>query len=341
MSLVERVWFGEDAAAAAGRAALWPLSLAYEGAMRARATLYDAGVFASEQPALPTISVGNLTVGGTGKTPFAAWLAGELSASVRPAVVLRGYGGDESEVHRRLNPGIPVVANPDRARGIAEAKRQGAEVTVLDDAFQHRRVARQADIVVLSAEQMLRPRRLLPVGPWRESLSALRRADLIVVTRKSAGAAESALAIEIARRHSDADIASVHLAPAALAGATDGEQLPLERLRGESVLAIAAIGEPELFRRQLVRAGAQVSLAAFRDHHAFSDAEVANLAGRAGKGMAVCTLKDAVKLAGRWPGPSRLWYVSQQLVVDQGAEHVTRLIKRVLSARAAAAPSAG
>ena len=342
MSLVERIWFGDDAAATVGRAALWPLSLAYGGTMRLRARLYDTGLLPSEAPALPAISVGNLTVGGTGKTPLAAWLAGELASRARPAIVLRGYGGDEVEVHRRLNPGVPIIANPDRVEAIAQASQAGAEIVVLDDAFQHRRVARQADVVVLSAEQMLRPRRLLPAGPWREPLSALRRADLVIVTRKSSNIDRAADAAQLARIVApDVPIAIVHLAPKALASATDGETAPLDRLRGAPAVAIAAIGEPQLFRAQLAALGAQVSLAAFRDHHRFTDREIAALARQAGNGLALCTLKDAVKLAGRWPGPSRLWYVSQQLVVDQGAEHVTRLINRVVTARAAAAPSAG
>lgn len=342
MSVVERIWFGDDAVAAAGRAALWPLARAYEGTMRVRASLYAAGVLPSATPALPTIAVGNLTVGGTGKTPVAAWLAGQIAPHARPAIVLRGYGGDEIEVHRRLNPGAPVVANPDRAQGILAAKGMGAEVVVLDDAFQHRRVARHADIVVLSAEQLLRPRRMLPAGPWREPLTSLRRADLVIVTRKAADEQRAAGAAGIARRYApDTPFASVHIAPRELASVTDGETASLEELRGVSVLAIAGIGEPALFARQLEGLGARVTLAAYPDHHAFTDADVSALARRAANGLALCTLKDAVKLAGRWPGPSRMWYVSQQLVVDQGAEHVTRLITRVVTARAAAAPSAG
>jgi tetraacyldisaccharide-1-P 4'-kinase len=103
------------------------------------------------------------------------------------------------------------------------------------------------------------------------------------------------------------------------------------------VLAVAAIGEPDAFREQLEALGARVQLSAFRDHHRFTDAEVRSLALAApADGLVVCTLKDAVKLGGRWPGPSRLWYVSQQLVVDQGAEHLDRLMSRALNARAAA-----
>jgi len=127
-----------------------------------------------------------------------------------------------------------------------------------------------------------------------------------------------------------------------LSSATGDMTLPLERMRGASVLAIAAIGEPDVFLEQLEALGAKVSLAAYRDHHKYTDAEIKSLALHVpADGLAVCTLKDAVKLADRWPGPSRLWYVSQQLVVEQGAEDLNRLLKRALDARAAVATTAG
>src|SRR5207302_6271240 len=115
-------------------------------------TLYDQGLFASERPALPTVSVGNLTVGGTGKTPFAAWLALELARASRPAIALRGYGGDEIAVHRLLNPSIPVLANANRGAAIHEAKAPGCDVRGLDDAFQPRGLDRTADLLLISAE---------------------------------------------------------------------------------------------------------------------------------------------------------------------------------------------
>jgi tetraacyldisaccharide 4'-kinase len=214
---------------------------------------------------------------------------------------------------------------------------------VLDDAFQHRRIARSADIVLLSVEQMMRPRRLLPSGPWREHLSAAKRADLLVLTRKSATTADREKATAMAREAApDVPIVALHLAPQALHTAEGDLTLPLDRLRGAAILAIAAIGEPNLFLEQLEEAGARVTLAAYRDHHAFTDAEIKSLGAHVPMdGLAVCTLKDAVKLTGRWQGPSRLWYVSQQLVVEQGAEDMNRLVKRVLNARAPAAPTAG
>lgn len=325
------------------RAALWPLSKAYDVAMAARTRLYDAGLLHAALPALPTISIGNLTVGGTGKTPFAAHVAAQLSRSARPAIALRGYGEDEVHVHRRLNAGIPVVVNSDRSAAIREAKAQGADVVVLDDAFQHRRIARNADIVLLSAEQLSRPRRMLPAGPWREPLAAARRADLVVVTRKSRSLADArgsaeTLAVEVP----GVPVVIVHLAPGELISATGDERLPLEELHGKRVVAIAAIGEPELFRQQLEALGAQVHLEAYRDHHEYTAEDIADAVRQVpAGGLAVCTLKDAVKLAPRWPGPSRLWYLSQQLVVDQGVEDLHRLLTRVLDARAPTATSAG
>jgi tetraacyldisaccharide 4'-kinase len=345
MSWIERVWFGESGQDVAARTILWPFAQAYGGVMGFRSRLYDQGVLRQEEASVPTIAVGNLTAGGTGKTPVAAHLVSELvQRGARPGIVLRGYGNDETEVHRRLNPDVPVVASVNRVSGAEIARTQGADVVVLDDAFQHRRIRRTADVLLLSAEQLDRPRRLLPAGPWREELEAAARADLIVITRKSADAAAGARAVELAKQAAPGvPTVAMHLKPAALRAVSGQEEsMPLERLRGARVLAIAAIGEPGLFARQLESLGAIVTLAAFRDHHPFSDSEITALARRAPESdLVVSTLKDAVKLASRWPGPSRLWYVSQQPVVEHGVEHLNQLLKRVMDARSTAAPSAG
>ena len=332
--VVERIWFGESGIARAVRGALSPASAAYAGMMRARRRMYDAGILAVTPAAIPSISVGNLTVGGTGKTPVAAWLARKLAQRARPAIVLRGYGGDEIDVHKRLNPDLVVVANADRAVALQRAKALGADVAVLDDAFQHRRIARVADVVLVSAEQMLRPRGVLPAGPWREPLTSARRADLVILTSKAITRGDRDLATSQLRDLiGDAPLAVVGLhADVLLDVAEPTRGMSAQELRGKRVHAIAAIGEPELFRKQLVWFGADVSLSAFPDHHAFTDREIASLASKRAD-LVVCTLKDAVKLAARWPGPNRLWYVSQQLQVEQGQEHIDRLLQRVLTAR--------
>ncbi len=332
MTTAPWIWFDKSVAAATARAAVWPLSFAFRAGVTVRRELYRAGLLTTHASALPCVSVGNLSVGGTGKTPIAAWLAGRLRARARPAIVLRGYGGDEAAVHRRLNPDVPVFVSPDRVAAVREARLAGAQLVILDDAFQHRRIARVADVVLVSVEQYLRPRRLLPAGPWREPVSALRDADLLVLTRKAASPADARDAL---RRLEDEvrgiPVAVVWLAPQRLERVDGVESLALEALHGAQVMAIAGIGEPDAFRRQLEQLGARTELAAFRDHHSYTHSDVRSLAGRVPKdGFAVCTLKDAVKLSSLWPGPRALWYVSQRLVVEQGADHVDRLCARVL-----------
>ena len=336
--MAERIWFGDGAAARAARVALTPFEVMYAAAMAARGALYDAGALAVHDPGIPAVSVGNLSVGGTGKTPVASWIARALhDRGARPAIVLRGYGADEPLVHELLNPDVPVVVAADRVAGVTEARRRGADVAVLDDAFQHRRVRRDADIVLVSADRWSGRVRLLPAGPWREPLRALRRAALVVATRKavSAEAASRVLAV-LERAAPGVPTAVALLAPASLRRVGDpGESLPLEAIAGRRVLAITAVGDPEAFRRQLEAAGGRVDPAAFADHHAYGESDVERLAERAARAeIAVCTLKDAVKLGPLWPREAPpLWYVSQRLDLERGAAALDALLSRVLRAR--------
>jgi tetraacyldisaccharide 4'-kinase len=339
MSGADRFWYGDDAIAGATRVALSPFSAVFGVVTAARTALYDNGVFATTAPAIPCVSVGNLTVGGTGKTPFAAWLAGRFREG-SPAIVLRGYGSDEALVHRKLNPGVPVVENPDRLAAVRDAVKQGARLAILDDAFQHRRIARMADIVLVSVEQLLRPyRMLLPAGPWREPLAAAQRAGLMVLTRKSASAKDAELAREMLRAAvPNIPIAMVHLAPHQLERADGKESRPLETLKGATVRSIVGIGEPGAFQRQLEQLGANVQMTALRDHHAFTAAEAESFANSTpADALVVCTLKDVVKLSPLWPPSRGLWYVSQHLVVEQGAEYLDRLCASVLERASSAA----
>lgn len=336
--LADRIWFGDGAVARAARAALLPLELLYAAAMSARGALYDTGALTVHDPGIPSVSVGNLSVGGTGKTPVASWIARELrDRGARPAVVLRGYGADEPLVHELLNPEVPVVTAPDRAAGVTEARRRGADVAVLDDAFQHRRVRRDADVVLVSADRWSGRVRLLPAGPWREPLRALRRAALVLVTRKAVSAdaaAEVVAALE--RAVPGVPTAIALLAPASLRRVGDpGESRPLEAIAGARVLAISAVGDPEAFRRQLEAIGGRVDAAAFGDHHAYGEADVERLAERSARAeIVVCTLKDAVKLGPLWPREAPpLWYVSQRLDLERGAAAMDALLSRVLRAR--------
>lgn len=315
--------------------ALSPLSWVFGAAVALRNAMFDLGVLRSYPLPLPSVSVGNLSVGGTGKTPVSAWIAQELLAmGAKPAIVMRGYGADEPLVHARLNPTVPVIRSPDRVAGAVEAKSRGATVLVLDDAFQHRRARRDLDLVLVAAEQTSAPR-VLPAGPFREGPRALRRASIVIVTRKSASLAEAeAVAAAWTGFAGAPQTAIVALRPGELlpARATDGLAEPLSALKGSRVLAISAIGNPAAFARQLEALGATVHSAEYPDHHAFSAQEGARLAARASQlDRAVCTLKDAVKLAPVWPrGAAPLWYLSQAVEVERGGALIREALRRLV-----------
>jgi len=334
---VERLWEDDGTGAAAARTALWPLELAYRAVITSRNMLYDRGVLPVHATGVPAVSIGNLSVGGTGKTPIASWWAGELlRRGARPAIVTRGYGADEPRVHAQLSADIPVIVDGNRVTGALSARRAGCDVVVFDDAFQHRRVARDVDVVLVAAERFSSHPRLLPAGPWREPLRALRRASLVIVTRKSADRdAAQRVAWELARVATDVPLALVSLALdelRSLSGLTSG---PLSMISGRRLLAVTAIGDPSSFEAQLRDAGAHVELSAFRDHHAFThqDSEALAERGRQFDGL-ICTLKDAVKLAAVWPrnGPA-MWYVSQRVTLEMGATFVDAAVQRLLDAR--------
>ncbi|MEO7998168.1 MAG: tetraacyldisaccharide 4'-kinase, partial [Gemmatimonadaceae bacterium] len=356
-SVAEWVWESTSTGARMARALLSPASALFSIIVKSRNDRFDASIANGDgrvrPTVLPSLSVGNLTVGGTGKTPVAAWCARELrKRGAKPAIVLRGYGDDEWRVHSLLNPGVPVVVAKDRLMGVAKASESGANCVVLDDAFQHRRAGRSADIVLMSADRWTGECRLLPSGPFREPMSALRRATTVVITAKAADAmqieqlerailaAAPASSISVVRL----TLGPLHLAtmiPAADSGGamkgrkTDSSGMldrPLEWLAGRKLVAVSAIGDPASFLSQISAAGAQVTHRRFGDHHAFSASEAAAIAREAEHSDGViCTLKDAVKLGPIWPRVAPpLWYVSQQVVVERGASALDRALARVL-----------
>ena len=331
---MERLW----ARRGAGALALTPASWVYALAMAARNTAYDRGLFASRSLGAPTVSVGNLTVGGTGKTPVSAWVAARLLAlGLRPGILLRGYGDDEPLVHQRLTPSALVEADPDRFAGARRARERGATAFVLDDAFQYRRAARDLDLVLVAAEQGDVTRQL-PAGPLREGRGSLTRAHVLVVTRKTASLA---VAEDTCRRWSaglpELETAVFSLAPSGLAPADPSSvavPLALSALGDRAVVALSAIGDHAAFESQLARHGARVVSRAFRDHHAFTDEEISALARSADVAdLVVCTLKDAVKLEGRWPAQAPpLWYLSQAVSVERGATELDRRLRALVPA---------
>jgi len=333
--LIRWLWTSRRIDARLARLLLLPASGLWRAMMAVRAATYAKGWAKVHDLPLPSVAVGNLTVGGSGKTPIAGWIAAYYaSIGLTPGILLRGYrGGDEAEVHRQALPGARVVADPDRAAGAALALAQGAQVLVLDDAFQRLDVRRDLNIAVVSAETTHAVRWSLPAGPWREGVPALRRADALVVTRKRADAASAlALAHDLAPRIRG-PVAVVHLAVTRYAGMLSGRQVGATELAGTRVVAASAIADPEAFIAQTKATGAAVQVATWRDHHVFRDEDVAWLAQAARKAdWVIITQKDAVKLRDRWPAsvPEPLVAVLD-LEWEEGQEALVRALHAVIA----------
>ncbi|MFS8637097.1 MAG: tetraacyldisaccharide 4'-kinase [Gemmatimonadota bacterium] len=357
---VERIWRGEAGVAGAVLlAALMPCEAAYRILSGAYHALYTRGVRRQHRVGIPVISVGNISVGGTGKTPVTRWVVEELRRrGARPAVLHGGYAPDEPALHRTWYPDVPVIVGRDRIAGGARAIEAGADVVVLDDGFQHRRLARDLDVVLVAAEGWTARPKLLPRGPWREPPKALHRADIVVVTRRTAPAeTASEVASAVRRWAPDATIARVHLRPMGWSRArvyagnvlVGGDGAPAPDLRGGvasegtadtletvgerradppagEVIAVAAIARPGDFVANAVAAGANVVDAVlYRDHHAYDADDVKRIAAVAAGRPIVTTAKDAVKLATLAPELD-LWVLEQGVVVEEGAEAIgTRL----------------
>jgi tetraacyldisaccharide 4'-kinase len=271
--------------------------------MAVRESAYRRGWFTVHDLPLPSVAIGNLTVGGSGKTPIAIWTAKYyVSRGLVPGILLRGYGADEVLVHQHAVPEAQVVADPDRTAGAERALARGAQVLVLDDAYQRLDVHRDLNIAVVSAETTRAVRWPLPAGPWREGLQALDRADAVVITRKRASAeAARTLAADL-RQKVAGPVAIAHLGLHYVEGMVSGRRHPASTLAGKRVVAASGIADPDAFVAQTKATGAAVQVATWKDHHDYRDEDVAWLAHAARRAdHVVITQKDAVKLRSRWP----------------------------------------
>ncbi len=302
--LIRWLWTSRRIDARLARAALLPISGLWLGWMRSRTAVYAKGWLPAHDLPLPSVAVGNLTVGGSGKTPIAMWIARYYAEKgVTPGILLRGYGGgDEAKVHARALPSAHVVADANRLAGAERALARGAAVLVLDDAFQRLDIRRDLNVLVVSAEATRAVRWPLPAGPWRESLDAVRRADVVVVTRKRASRdAADTLAAEL-RSHFRGPVVLAYLGLARLEGLVSGRETTPASLIGRRVVAASAIGDPGSFVAQIKATGAAVQVATWKDHHEYRQEDVAWLAHAARRAdHLVITEKDAVKLRDQWP----------------------------------------
>lgn len=306
--------------AATVRALLRLGEIPYTWAVGRRNRQFDRGAREIVRVEVPVISVGNLTLGGTGKTPFVAWIARHLrQQGVRVTIVSRGYGvsagarNDEAlELEQRL-PDVPHVQNRDRVAAARVAIDElECQAIVLDDGFQHRRLARDLDIVLLDALEPFGWNHLVPRGYLREPRANLARAQVVALSRADVVAAERRREIrdEAARLAPHALWIETRHAPEAWLSAS-GRELPLAELAGKRVAALAGIGNPAGFRHTLATSGLEVvEFREFPDHHAFSRDDVQSLIAWA-DGLdveaVVCTHKDLVKLGVDRLGRRPLW----------------------------------
>jgi tetraacyldisaccharide 4'-kinase len=316
--------------------ALWPAEFAYRIAVRARNTAYNRGWAAVSRAHIPVISIGNIGVGGAGKTPFAAWISGRLQASGHsPAIVLRGYGTDEILVHRELNPAIPVFADPRRSAAVEAAASAGCTVAILDDGFQHRAMARDLDLLLISVDSWTATRRLLPRGPWREGDAAFQRAHVIVLTNKSSSVEKCrAVRREVAASAGTRPIVECSIAPSGFSPLHDaGAMIPAYRFRDCSIVAIASLADPQPFANNLRDAGALVELIAFPDHHDFTALEASSILNRAAGRPIIMTHKEAVKLRDLLPGGTSAFVLHQRVDIESGADLLETALQNAVAAR--------
>jgi tetraacyldisaccharide 4'-kinase len=328
------LWTSRRPDARLARLALLPASGLWRGAMAVRELAYRRGWIAVRDLPLPSVAVGNLTVGGSGKTPIAIRIARYyVEQGLTPGILLRGYGSDETLVHQHDVPEAIVVADPDRYSGGERALANGAQVLVLDDAYQRLDVRRDLNIAVVSAETTRAVRWSLPAGPWREGWGALDRADAVIVTRKRATLdAALALARDLDQRI-EGPVAVAHLGLSTLEGLVSGRRTTAEQLAGKRVVAASGIADPDAFVAQVKATGAAVQVATWKDHYDYRDEDVAWLAHAARRAdHVVVTQKDAVKLRDRWPAavPEPLVAVLE-LDWEEGGERIAAALDAVVT----------
>jgi tetraacyldisaccharide 4'-kinase len=312
-----------------GKALLGAASLAYGAGVLGRKVLYDLNVLPRKRLGAKVVCIGNLTTGGTGKTP-AVLLAAETlrRRGHEVAVVSRGYGrtapkkevtvlldgrqtdwrlcGDEPwMIHHSLQgQGVPVLVCPDRAKaGELAVEMYGSRVLILDDGFQHLKLHRDLDVVLVNARDPFGGGSLLPLGNLREPVSALKRAHMVIVTH-----ADRVTAPELAKLREDIDRAhpgvpileSAHKPDHVFDVRTEAKH-PLSRLKGKSVVALSGLGDPLSFETSLESLGATpVQRWRYPDHHVYTEREMRSIADLRGDLPVVTTFKDFVRLPPNW-----------------------------------------
>jgi tetraacyldisaccharide 4'-kinase len=330
ISFVLRLWYGPRHPAVL---LLLPLSWLFLAVVKVRRLAYRRGWLQVERLGCPVIVVGNLTVGGTGKTPLIIRLAALLQArGRRVGIINRGYGGSSKLWPRQVLPDSPVafvgdeavllatrtgaivVSGPDRVAAARRAIELGADIVLSDDGLQHYRLGRDCEIVVVDASRTFGNGQVLPAGPLREPAARLKEVDLTVLTRRELTASETAWgAYRVSQlkglRHIRVTVQLLHAV-----SLVSGKERPLEFFRGQAVRAVAAIGHPEAFFAALRAYGMTVEGRAFPDHASLSLSDIASR----GNAPVLMTEKDAVKCRGF--ADERHWAVPMELQLNAADE---------------------
>ncbi len=305
------------------KALLAPPGRLYGSAVSARAKLYGAGVFDSRESKLPVVSVGNLSVGGSGKTPLVIALCSEfLRQGRQPAVITRGYGGkssekallvssgagpkevgDEPAMMAAIMPGVDIIKAPKRKLGAIFAERYiKPDVIILDDAFSHLSVVRDFDIIAVDAERGWGNGKTLPAGPLREPLSQLKRADCIIVTNPRIGekSGESRIGKLVSEYASGCPVIEAHYRIEGLVNEAGASPEPAETIRGKKAVLFSGVGNPAGFLKTADELEVDVAqVFEFPDHYQYnrSDLEkISKAAAGANAQIALTTEKDLARL---------------------------------------------
>lgn len=362
--LLRRYW--EDPDTPVVTAGLSALSLGYRGALRIRDLAYRWKLLHTGRLPCAVVSVGNLTLGGSGKTPTVELVVRTLQElGAVPAVVSRGYGrlsrgvqlvadrervradvrtaGDEPLLLAERLPGVVVVVGENRYEaGRTAVERHGATALVLDDGFQHRTLAKDLEILVVHGRAPWGNARVFPRGMLREPLVGLARAHAVVVTNPVGAQSVEAVTAMVRRFNPRAAVLPARYHHLDAFETQSGRRLPVAELAGRRLIAFAGLGSPQGFADTVDAAGIRrVALAEFPDHHWFSPADLAELtrdARAAGAQGLVTTEKDWVRLRDLPPPGLPLWVLPVRLVLESGQDAWQRLLARLLASAALGRP---
>ena len=344
-----------------GLAPLRFASLLYGIAARNHPQIYARGWWPRQHLPCRVVSIGNLTVGGTGKTPLTLWVARWYhQRGWRVAVLSRGYGSQATAQPRVASSGsgplrpwsevgdepyflaseladIPVVVGANRTlSGRYAVEHFGAQVVVLDDGFQHHRLARDLDLVLIDATNPFGHGTLLPRGILREPLRALQRADAVILTRvEQAATAVSTVSARVRRWHGERPVYTMQTTVHGLRERLSRQMVAVEQLQGQRVVVFAGLGNPEAVAATVTQLGAEVAaLLVFPDHYAYRESDWRRLQRVAVQYAATClvtTTKDAVRLDISWTGARPVYAICIDVVLNEahpGLDHQLEAVMR-------------